>query len=236
MSLVNPTVSTAAGVDSATATSSGSATTPSQLLPAAPAAPSRRVASVGFAAPKSVALFHYEEPDLADGQFDVDTLYSGISAGTELTQYRGTNPYLHGRWDESLKLFVPAAEAAEAASRASQEYPVRFTGYMEVGRVVASRAPNVRFGEAFHHNGLRHLCAQIRRVPRRLAGTWDRRRLAEETIAFLRDCGPAVREHLITDVVPFVEAQRAYDALDAGAPNVIQAVLDPTSPAAAQLN
>ena len=88
-------------------------------------------------------------------------------------------------------------------------------------------APNVQFGEAFHHNGLRHICAQIRRVPRRLANTWDRRRLAQETISFVRDCGPAIREHLITDVVPFGEAQRAYDALDAGAPGVIQTVLEP---------
>jgi hypothetical protein len=93
-------------------------------------------------------------------------------------------------------------------------------------------APNVHFGEAFHHNGLRHICAQIRRVPRRLASTWDRRRLAEETISFLRDCGPAIREHLITDVVPFGEAQHAFDALDAGAPGVIQTVLEPADPTA----
>jgi threonine dehydrogenase-like Zn-dependent dehydrogenase len=373
--------------------------------------PRRRIVSAGFAAPRSVALFHYDEGPLAEHQFDVDTLYSGISAGTELTQFRGSNPYLHGRWDESLKLFVPGA----AADAASQAYPVRFTGYMEVGYVVASRAagvregeivcmayghksghrahagrdvfvvlpdtvdpilgiyvaqmgpicangilhadedalgdrvtrlgeglrgrhvavfgagvvglliammarwagaaevaivdrapdrlavaarlgllpvnsadgdaavqikqrwvsdvdgergadvafqcsgadallnlalnslrpqgtvidlgfyqggaPSVHFGEAFHHNGLRHICAQIRRVPRRLAGTWDRRRLAEETVEFLRDCGPAVREHLITDIVPFGEAQRAYDALDAGAPGVIQTVLEPSDPA-----
>jgi len=28
------------------------------------------------------------------------TLYSGISAGAELTAYRGSNPYLHKRWDD----------------------------------------------------------------------------------------------------------------------------------------
>jgi threonine dehydrogenase-like Zn-dependent dehydrogenase len=88
-------------------------------------------------------------------------------------------------------------------------------------------APGVHFGEAFHHNGLRHVCAQIRRVPRRLAGAWDRRRLALETLAFLRDSGGAVREHLITHVVPFAQAQEIYDALDAGRPGVVQAVLCP---------
>jgi hypothetical protein len=88
-------------------------------------------------------------------------------------------------------------------------------------------APQVRFGEAFHHNGLRHVCAQIRRVPRRLAATWNRQRLAQETIAFLQDRGAAVREHLITHVASFGEAQAVYDALDAGEPGLIQAVLRP---------
>ena len=88
-------------------------------------------------------------------------------------------------------------------------------------------ATGVRFGEAFHHNGLRHVCAQIRRVPRRLAATWDRRRLSLETLAFLGESGAAVREHLVTHVVPFSHAQGVYDALDAGRPGTIQAVLHP---------
>jgi NADPH:quinone reductase-like Zn-dependent oxidoreductase len=367
------------------------------------AAPSRRIFSVGFGAPRTVETFGYEEGPLPEGHFDLDTLYSGVSAGTELTQFRGSNPYLHGRWDEDLKLFVPGVETGR------QSYPIRVMGYMEVGRVIASRAagvregdvvamayghksghradagrdhfvllpadldlllgtyvaqmgpicangilhadedalgarvtrlgeglrgrrvavfgagvvglltaamarwagaaevavvdrapdrlalaaglgllavgtnegdpavalkrrwedggergadvafqcsgsdallhlalnslrpqgtvidlgfyqggaPGVHFGEAFHHNGLRHVCAQIRRVPRRLAGAWDRRRLALETLAFLRDSGGAVREHLITHVVPFAQAQEIYDALDAGRPGVVQAVLCP---------
>jgi NADPH:quinone reductase-like Zn-dependent oxidoreductase len=377
----------------------------------------RRIVSVGFAAPRTVRLFEYEERDLEEGQFDLDTLYSGVSAGTELTQFRGTNPYLHGRWDEELKLFL-AASAEQ--TRTSQAYPLRTTGYMEVGRVVATRsvavregetvcmayghksghradarrdhfvvlpegidpilgvyvaqmgpicangilhgdedilgesvsrlgaglrgrrvavfgagvvglltallarwggaaevavvdraadrlavatklglaavstedgnpavvlkerwpardagggegvgdggergadvafqcsgsdvllqhalnalrpqgtvvdlgfyqdgAPHVRFGEAFHHNGLRHICAQIRRVPRRLAATWHRQRLSQETVAFLGDCGPEVRAHLITRVAPFAAAQGVFDALDAAEPGLLQAVLHP---------
>ena len=34
------------------------------------------------------------------------TSFSGISAGTELTAYRGTNPYLNRAWDPDLRLFV----------------------------------------------------------------------------------------------------------------------------------
>ena len=375
-------------------------------------APRRHIVSVGFVRPRTVGLFAYDEGALGNDEFDVDTLYSGVSAGTELTQFRGSNPYLHGRWDERLKLFLPAGGAGSgSAEPASHTYPVRFTGYMEVGRVVASRtaaaregdvvclayghksgnrvdarrdffvplpegidpllgiyvaqmgpicangilhadeealgehvprlgaslrdrrvavfgagvvglltallarwagaaevavvdraadrlavaarlgllpvnsaagdaavllkqrwptgepgdcgadvafqcsgsdvlldlalnslrpqatvvdlgfyqggAPNLHLGEAFHHNGLRHICAQIRRVPRRLVGTWNRHRLAAETIAFLRERGPAVREHLITHVVPFEQAQQVYDALDAGQSNLVQAVLFP---------
>lgn len=365
---------------------------------------------MGFEAPRTVGLFSYEEGPLDEGQFDVDTLFSGISAGTELTQFRGSNPYLHGWWDERLKLFIPTGEIRSGAAHASQSFPVRVTGYMEVGCVAASRspavregelvcmayghksghradarrdffvalpesidpilgiyvaqmgpicangilhaddellgervtrlgeglrslrvavfgagvvglltalmarwagaaevavvdrapdrlavaarlgllavnttegeapiflkerwrgddgdhgadvafqcsgsdvllnlalnslrpqgtvidlgfyqggAPNVLFGEAFHHNGLRHICAQIRRVPRRLASTWNRQRLAQETIHFLRECGLAVREHLITHVVPFSQAQSIYSALDSGQPYVLQAVLVP---------
>ncbi len=385
---------------------------PAALPAAVEAKPAvRRITSVGFEGPRTVGLFSYDEGPLGEGQFDVDTLFSGISAGTELTQFRGSNPYLHGRWDEQLKLFIPAGTArAGTAPHTSQSFPVRFTGYMEVGCVAASRspavregelvcmayghksghradarrdffvalpesidpilgiyvaqmgpicangilhaddemlgehvtrlgeglhglrvavfgagvvglltalmarwagaaevavvdrapdrlavaarlgllaintteveapiflkerwrgaggdhgadvafqcsgsdvllnlalnslrpqgtvvdlgfyqggAPNVLFGEAFHHNGLRHICAQIRRVPRRLASTWDRRRLAQETIRFLHECGPAVREHLITHVVPFSQAQSIYNALDSSQPYVLQAVLVP---------
>ncbi len=30
------------------------------------------------------------------------TLYSGVSAGTELSQYRGTSPFMNRRWDAEL--------------------------------------------------------------------------------------------------------------------------------------
>ena len=39
------------------------------------------------------------EPDLVEGRFRAETLFTGLSAGTELTWYRGTNPYLAAGWD-----------------------------------------------------------------------------------------------------------------------------------------
>ena len=346
----------------------------------------RPVQTLGFSAPRRTAFFRYEEGELPPGQFRVRTRYTGLSAGTELTHFKGTNPYLSKTWDDTLKFF--------RAGAASQEYPLWFSGYMEVGEVCASRcqtvregevvamsyghktsqtadplgdfyvplpddvdpvlgiyvaqmgpicanailhadedehgaaadrfgcgvadrhvmvfgsgviglftamlarwcgarevvvadtgadrlgaarrlsfetvdvaavepaawakerwscdpggergadlvfqcraqdaalaraldclrpqgavidlafyqggAPNLCLGEAFHHNGLRHLCAQISRVPRKLQHAWNRRRLSETTIAFLRACGDDVQRHLITDVVPLAWAQRVF--------------------------
>lgn len=66
----------------------------------------------------------------------------------------------------------------------------------------------MRLGEEFHHNGLTIRCAQIGRVSRGLAHTWNCQRLAQETIALLRAYGPQINEHLITDVVPFDDSPR----------------------------
>lgn len=84
--------------------------------------------TVVFEAPGVVGLSSYEESELGRGQVRLETLYSGISAGTELTAYRGSNPYLSKRWDASQRLFV-------AATTSSLAYPVAGWGYEEVGRV-----------------------------------------------------------------------------------------------------
>jgi threonine dehydrogenase-like Zn-dependent dehydrogenase len=362
------------------------------------------VSTLGFAAPQRTAIFSYEEGELPEGQFRIRTLYSGLSAGTELTHFKGTNQYLHKTWDDRLKLFrsAPPGEAAPA----SQQYPLWFSGYMEVGEVCASRcrtvqegqlvaaayghktghtadplrdfyvllpdggeeagdsgeidpllgiyvaqmgpicanailhaddeafgaaasrfgcgvegqhvvvfgsgviglftamlarwcgarevvvadtgeqrlaaaqalgftvvdaatddpatwakerwgtgpegergadlvfqcrardttlaqaldclqpqgtvidlafyqtgASSVQLGEAFHHNGLRHVAAQIFRVPRRLQHTWNRRRLSEVTVQFLAAHGDEVKRHLITDVVPIEHAQGVFESI-----------------------
>ncbi|MEV0148476.1 MULTISPECIES: zinc-binding dehydrogenase [unclassified Nonomuraea] len=70
---------------------------------------------------------------LGPGSVRVRTLYSGVSAGTELTAYRGTNPYLTRRWDTERRLFVDGSTHA---------YPLTGWGYQEVGEVVEA-APDV---------------------------------------------------------------------------------------------
>ena len=87
-------------------------------------------------------------------------------------------------------------------------------------------ASDLRLGEEFHHNGLTIRCAQINRVPRGLAGSWDRRRLSEETVALLRADGPAIREHLVTDVVPVDDAPELIGQLVRRERHALQIVLD----------
>jgi len=77
--------------------------------------------------PQVARLVDDEEPAPEGGQFRVETLYSGLSAGTELTWFKGTNPYLHAAWDSRLGVFHH--------DRPATGFPVRAPGYMEVGRV-----------------------------------------------------------------------------------------------------
>lgn len=84
---------------------------------------------VVFTAPRTVGFEMYEDRPLQPHEVRLRTLYSGISAGTELTAYRGSNPYLHKQWDASRKLFIPAEKPALT-------YPVSGWGYEEVGEVI----------------------------------------------------------------------------------------------------
>lgn len=82
---------------------------------------------VRFTSPRKAEVVDVEEPPLAPGEVRLGTLWSGISAGTELTAYRGTNPYLSNRWDGDRRLFVPGEP--------THAYPLDGWGYEEVGRV-----------------------------------------------------------------------------------------------------
>jgi 2-desacetyl-2-hydroxyethyl bacteriochlorophyllide A dehydrogenase len=84
--------------------------------------------TVAFTAPHEARLVDVEEQPLEPGSVRVRTWFSGISAGTELTAYRGTNPYLTGTWDPEERLFQAGAPTFA--------YPVEGWGYSEVGEVV----------------------------------------------------------------------------------------------------
>lgn len=101
--------------------------------------PERRVVrSLGIEREGQAFFFSYQEDPPADGQFRLDTLYTGLSAGTELSFFKGSNPYLRARWDDDFGVFVEGEP--------SIRFPIPFLGYMEVGRVSESRAPTVPEG------------------------------------------------------------------------------------------
>jgi 2-desacetyl-2-hydroxyethyl bacteriochlorophyllide A dehydrogenase len=79
--------------------------------------------------PREVGIREYPTPSPGPGEVRVRTLYSGISAGSELATYRGTSPYLAKQWDAAAALFLPGS--------ATWSYPVDVWGYSEVGEVDA---------------------------------------------------------------------------------------------------
>jgi 2-desacetyl-2-hydroxyethyl bacteriochlorophyllide A dehydrogenase len=84
---------------------------------------------VRFASPGKAEVVDFDEQPVHAGEVLVQTLYSGISAGTELTMYRGSNPNLSSEWDPDQLLFVPGGSPGS--------YPQDAWGYEEVGRVAA---------------------------------------------------------------------------------------------------
>jgi threonine dehydrogenase-like Zn-dependent dehydrogenase len=95
---------------------------------------------VRIASPHEVQVVHVDSRSPDPGEVQLETIYSGISAGTELTAYRGTNPYLACTWQPDRRLFV--------RGDSTQSYPLDGWGYEEVGRVVTvgSRADDDLLG------------------------------------------------------------------------------------------
>lgn len=98
----------------------------------------RTISSLGVESPGRAYLWSYEEGDVPAGHVQLETLYTGFSAGTELSFVKGTNPYLHARWDDANGVFVDGEPSAS--------FPVPFLGYMESARVVGDGVPGLAPG------------------------------------------------------------------------------------------
>ncbi len=72
----------------------------------------------------------------------IRTLFSGISAGTELSQYRGTSPFMNRQWDLANRVF-------RNAETPSWTFPVRNLGYEEAGEIIeaGSAVSRVKVGD-----------------------------------------------------------------------------------------
>jgi 2-desacetyl-2-hydroxyethyl bacteriochlorophyllide A dehydrogenase len=84
---------------------------------------------VRFTSPGVAEVVSEDRPVLGPDEVMLETAYSGISAGTELTAYRGSNPYMSSQWDPERRLFRPG--------ETTLAYPLDGWGYEEVGRVDA---------------------------------------------------------------------------------------------------
>jgi threonine dehydrogenase-like Zn-dependent dehydrogenase len=98
--------------------------------------------------PKSVAELSRSLPDPGPGEVLVETLFSGISHGTEMNVYRGVAPQWTKTYDRGLRLFLPVSDAQAGmvpdrgywtAADTHWGYPLAY-GYANVGRVVARGA------------------------------------------------------------------------------------------------
>lgn len=99
----------------------------------------RHIRSLGVEREGRAYLHGYDEAPIEPGRVRLETLYSGFSAGTELTFVKNSNPYLHSRWDAGRGVF--------AAGEPQQQFPVPFLGYMESARVLESDTDDFRSGE-----------------------------------------------------------------------------------------
>ncbi len=78
-------------------------------------------------APGRIGQEPHEPQPLGPSEVRIRTLFSGISAGTEMTAFLGTSPFLDRRWDPARRLFEPG--------ESSWTYPMPAMGYEEVGEV-----------------------------------------------------------------------------------------------------
>jgi threonine dehydrogenase-like Zn-dependent dehydrogenase len=100
-----------------------------------------RRSNVVVTAPGHVALEEEDLPPLTDGRVLLDTVVTGVSAGTELAFVKGDHVETSTELDRELGLFRPRTATAGSV------YPVRRLGYMEVARVADSRHAAVSAGD-----------------------------------------------------------------------------------------
>src|SRR4051794_21926113 len=87
-----------------------------------------------FAEPHRVSFLEADDAPLGHSQVRVSTMYSGISAGTDLTWFRHTNLKLFREWDKEHNTFaeVDVSNGYSPAAHAELVAP----GYEQVGRII----------------------------------------------------------------------------------------------------
>jgi len=88
---------------------------------------------VALVGPRHVELVDEPGRRLSHDEVRIRTLLSGVSAGTEMAFYRGTNPYLAKRWDPTSRLFEfsPAHTAEYRSPRGATRRSARSSNRCE---------------------------------------------------------------------------------------------------------
>jgi 2-desacetyl-2-hydroxyethyl bacteriochlorophyllide A dehydrogenase len=100
-----------------------------------------------FTGPRSVGFQDVEDAALKPNQVRIQTVYTGISRGTEMAVYRGTAPHYVKHLDPATRLFL-------TTDTPTWSYPVSF-GYENVGKAVeiGTEVKDVQLGELlFSHS------------------------------------------------------------------------------------
>jgi 2-desacetyl-2-hydroxyethyl bacteriochlorophyllide A dehydrogenase len=99
---------------------------------------------LALAAPRQLTYLELPLPPIGEADVVVQTLYSGISHGTEMNVYRGLAPQLSEYFEPVLRLFLPVSQTVQPQppgrgywkpSDSNWGYPLAY-GYANVGRVV----------------------------------------------------------------------------------------------------
>jgi threonine dehydrogenase-like Zn-dependent dehydrogenase len=127
---------------------------------------------VTFFGPKKVGVTDYEDAIVKPNEVRLQTLYSGISAGTELTHYRGSNVYLHKLWKDTDRLFLTGEGST------SKTYPIYGSGYEECGKVIelGSAVSRVKPGDIVYgtwQHRTHHIVSEDYAASRLLPGSLD---------------------------------------------------------------
>jgi 2-desacetyl-2-hydroxyethyl bacteriochlorophyllide A dehydrogenase len=148
----------------------------------------RSARAVVFEAPRQVVIRRVDVPSPGDGDVLMRTLWSGISAGTEMLAYRG-----------EIDPALPLDETIGALS-GSFGFPFRY-GYSCVGRVEATRhgIPDGQLVFAFHaHQDVFAVAAEdvivLGDVDPRLATLFP---LVETALQAALDAGPVLEEEIV---------------------------------------
>ena len=129
----------------------------------------------------------------------------------ELTNGRGA--------DVSMEVSGSARALHEAVRATAYSARVVTLGFFQ------GEAQGLSLGEEFHHNRISIVCSQISNVDPALSYRWDRLRLIH-TIMELQAQGSLNLRPVITHVIPFKQAARAFQLLDETPGDALQVVLD----------